>query len=642
MRPLDHHLDTVPVHDDDATIAAALQDVAVPALMACVVALTGDPSFVRGTIRPRQWVMNEFQGKMTEDEKAELRRQALGAIIAWRDSGCPEPHKLEPVLLHEIMDWIACEPVPAEYEAMYDEEMDLAGENPRAIPINGKPVDPDFSVLVIGCGESGLLAALRLKEAGIPFTVIEKNDDIGGTWLENRYPGCRVDVPSHYYSYSFGPSDEFSEYYAQRPEIYRYFHRFFDEHRITEHVRWRCEVERAAWDEASSRWNVTFRTADGRTETLSANAIVSGVGILNRPMIPDIPGLKEFDGPVFHSADWDDSVDLHGKRVALIGAGASGFQIGPAIADQVESLTVFQRTAQWMSPNPRYHAAIKPGERWAMRHLPTYSRWYRFMLMWQSSDKLLDMVRVDLDWHDFPRTANAMSAQRREIFVKWIEDNVGDDPDLLAKVTPSYPPMAKRMLQDNGSWLQCLKKPNVELITDRIVEVTTSAITTANQQTDVDVIVLATGFRANEVLWPMEIIGRDGLSLADTWQGKPSGYRGVSVPGFPNFFILGGPGSGLAHAGSIILVNECQMRYIGDALSMLSSGRKSIEPTLKAYERYRDELQAEVETLMWGHPSIENSWYKAADGKVYILCPWRLIDYWKMTATVEPSDHIIR
>ena len=384
------------------------------------------------------------------------------------------------------------------------------------------------------------------------------------------------------------------------------------------------------------------RRPDGTVQTKSANAVISGVGILNRPLIPDLPNLERFRGPVFHSAQWDHSVDLLGKRVALVGAGASGFQIGPAIVDDVEQLTVFQRTPQWMAPNPRYHAAVKAGEHWALRHLPGYGRWFRFMLMWQSSDKLLELVRIDEEWADFPRTANAFSAQRREVFVKWIEQNVGDDPQLLAKVMPQYPPMSKRMLQDNGSWLKCLTRPNVELVNTPIVDIGESSLATADDRYDVDVIVLATGFRASEVLYPLDIVGRDGVTMAETWDGKPSAYRGISVPGFPNFFMLGGPGTGLAHAGSIIFTTECQMRYIGDALRMLVEGRQhSIEPTVSAYDGYKEELQAEVETMMWGHPTIEHSWYKSADGKVYLLCPWRLVDYWKMTEAVELDDHVL-
>jgi len=640
----DRHIRTEPIMADDDAIAEALEYTSVSALIASVVLITGDPSYLRGPIRPRQFIQNEFQGKLSEAEKSRLRRDALKAICAWRDIGCPAPEPLSDAVFRETMDWIACERIPDDYAAMYADELDLSGLNPRAIQLQRKPApSQDLSVIIIGCGESGLLASIRLKEAGIPFQILEKNSDVGGTWWDNTYPGCRVDVASHYYSYSFERNDFFGEYYAQQPELYRYFTGLFDDHDIGGHVQWEREVQRAVWDDDAARWHVTTRGPDGTVQTHSANAVISGVGILNRPYIPALPNLETFEGPAFHSAQWDHSVDLAGKRVALIGAGASGFQIGPAIVDDVAQLTVFQRTPQWMAPNPRYHAGVQPGEQWAMRHLPGYSRWFRFMLMWQSSDKLLEMVRADPQWHDFPHTANAQSADRRDVFARWISDQLGDDAELIAKATPNYPPMAKRMLQDNGSWLHCLKRPHVELVTDTITDVDATSISTADGRYDADVIVLATGFRASEVLCPMEIIGREGRSIADVWDGKPAAYNGISIAGFPNFFIMSGPGTGLAHAGSVIAMSECQMRYIGAALAtLIDGGHGSIEPTANAYARYRDGLLAEVATLMWGHPSIEHSWYKAADGNVYVLCPWRLVDYWQMTGRVDAGDHTVR
>lgn len=635
---------TEPVVDDDDTIAAALSQLSVSALTAAVVQITGDSAFIRGPIRPRQFVQNEFQGMLDADEQLQLRRDAHKAICAWRDAGCPAPERLEPALVHELMNWIACEPVPVEDVALYTEEMDLAGENLRAIHLPDKVQLPQgFSVLIIGLGASGLLAAIRLREAGIPFEIIEKNAGVGGAWYENSYPGCRVDVASHFYSYSFERNNDFTQYYTRQPELQSYFRKTMAENGIGAHVRWNTEVTRAEWDEEAARWRVTLASPDGTVQSRAASVLISGVGVLNRPLIPDIAGLDRFDGPVFHSAQWDHSVDLRGKRVALVGAGASGFQIGPAIVDEVASLVVFQRTPQWMAPNPRYHADVTDGEKWAMRHLPGYARWYRFMLMWQSSDKLLELVRAEPDWPDFPHTANAVSAARREILVKWIQDQVGDDPELAAKVTPNYPPMAKRMLQDNGSWLRCLKRDHVELVNDQIVAVDEKGIVTADGRYDVDVIVLATGFRASEVLCPMEVIGRDGVSISDFWDGRPAGYNGISVPGFPNFFMMQGPGTGLAHAGSVIFVLECQMRYIGEALAaLLEHDKRSIEPTPRAYERYNRELQQEISTLMWGHPSIAHSWYKAADGGVYVLCPFGNVEYWRRTHEVVPADHELR
>lgn len=639
----DRHLRTEPIADCDDVICEALRTVSIPALIASVAYITGDASFLRGPIRPREWVHNEFQGKLDEDEKAQLRRDAAKTICAWRDAGCPAPPLPSSALIRETMDWIACEPVSDEYARLYEEEMDLRAENPRAIELAaGTEIPSDFSVLVIGCGEAGLLAGIRFKEAGIPFGIVEKNDDVGGTWLENSYPGCRVDVASHYYSYSFERNDYFSEYYAQQPELHGYLRMLLDNHDIGRHVSWGREVTSARWDDGAGRWTVIMRTPDGAEETTTATVLISAVGILSRPAIPDLPNMDRFAGPTFHSARWDHSVDLTGKRVALIGAGASGFQIGPAIVDDVDRLVVFQRSPQWMAPNPRYHAAITPGERWALRHLPGYSRWYRFMLMWQSNDKMLELVRAQPEWRDFPRTANAASAARREYFARWIEQQLGDDTDLMAKVTPNYPPMAKRMLQDNGSWLRCLRRDHVELVTDPITDIGTHSVSVASTSYDVDVIVLATGFRASEILWPMDIVGRAGASLHDVWDGKPSAYNGVSVAGFPNFFMMAGPGTGLAHAGSVITMSELQMRYIGASVkTLLEGGYTRIEPTRAACERYHQQLQREVSSLMWGHPSIEHSWYKSPDGNVYVLCPWRLVDYWNRTATTDPADHLI-
>lgn len=637
------HLHTEPVVDDDGAIAAALEDVSVSALTAAVVQLTGDPSYLRGPVRPREFVQNEFQGKLDADEQALLRRDALKAICAWRDAGCPPTQPLSTEVIRETMDWIACEPVPDDNAALYAEEMDLAGEDPRSIISAGELAVPErFSAVIIGLGAAGLLAAVRLAEAGIQYQIVEKNLEVGGTWFENSYPGCRVDVASHFYSYSFERNNDFTDYYTRQPELHRYFREIMEEHGIDDGVQWGSEVQRAQWDDTAGRWHLTIRRSNGVTETLAANAIISGVGILNRPLIPDLPGLERFGGPVFHSARWDHSVELRGKRVALIGAGASGFQIGPAIVDDVESLVVFQRTPQWMAPNPRYHAKVKPGERWAMRHLPGYSRWYRFMLMWQSSDRLLELVRADPDWPDFPHTANAASAARRELFAAWIDEQVGDDPELAAKVLPDYPPMAKRMLQDNGSWLRCLKRDHVELLRDAIVGIDASSIQTARSRYEVDVIILATGFRASEVLCPMEVVGRSGETLSGMWNGKPAAFNGISVPGFPNFFMMAGPGTGLAHAGSVIFMLECQMRYIGHALrTLFEKDAATIEPTVAAYTRYNHDLQTEVSTLMWGHPSIEHSWYKSADGGVYVLCPFGSVEYWQRTRRLDLAEHVL-
>ncbi len=398
----------LPITDDDATIAAALDDVSIPALMLSLVHMSGDPTLIRSPLKPQGLFLNEVQGYMSDDDKAEVRRQALDVIRAYRDGGCALPPPPGPELISEMMSWLVCETVPAEYVPMMLEEMELDGSDPRRVDIDA---DADaraaFPVVVIGCGQSGLLAGIRLQEAGVPFTIVEKNPDVGGTWFENSYPGCRVDVGNHFYCYSFEPSDHWTEYFAQQPEIQSYFADVMRRHGIEHNIRWNTEVVSAEWNESSHSWAVVVSTGDGEPETIAARAVISAVGQLNRPNLPDIPGRESFAGASFHSAQWDHSVDYRGQRVAVIGAGASGFQIVPTIAPDVAELTVFQRTAQWMFPNPNYHEPVGPGVQWALRHLPFYGRWYRFLLFWPGCDGGLAAARVDPEW---PHQDRAVSA----------------------------------------------------------------------------------------------------------------------------------------------------------------------------------------------------------------------------------------
>ena len=630
-----------PITEDDEWIAAALQVCSVLPLAASIVHLQGDPSVVRGRIRPRRILPNEFDGALDETAQAQLRRHALAAVIAYRDAGSPPPQRLAQSAVDELMDWMAGQHVAEDYAELFREEMDLDGVDPRRLEFDGDA--SALSVVIVGCGMSGLLAGVRLKQAGIPFEILEKNDDVGGTWLENTYPGCRVDVGNHYYCYSFEPNHGFDHYFSEQAELHGYFGDVMRRHGVDRHVRWGTEVERLEWDERAQRWRVAVRRSDGVVEVITANVVISAVGQLNRPSIPDLPNLERFAGPVFHSAQWDHSVELRGKRVALIGAGASGFQIGPAIAPEAEELIVFQRSAQWMFPNPRYHDAVPPGEQWAMRHLPGYARWYRFLLLWQATDKMLDIARVDPTWPDLPRSANASSARFREMAVAWMASQVGDDPELLAKVVPDYPPLGKRLLQDNGSWLTCLKRDDVELVREPITDIDAGAVVAGGERYEVDLLVMATGFRANDLLFPMEVAGRDGTTLHERWAGRPAAYLGVTVPDFPNFFIMYGPGTNLAHAGSVIFQSECQMRYIGGCLDILvRQGGGTIEPTTAAFDDYVERWQAELATMVWSHPSVKQSWYKAADGHVYLLSPWRLVDYWKMTGPPHPECHEVQ
>ncbi|MCV7006956.1 flavin-containing monooxygenase [Mycobacterium gordonae] len=624
-------------------IAAALQDVSIPTLLLSLVHITGDPRFIRD-FKQMGLFLNEVQGFMSEDDKSRARAEALAVLTDYRDRGCPEPPPLSDDLIREMMDWAACEHVPDDYLPLAREEMDLEGIDPRrpaALPVDHTA---DFPVLVIGCGESGILAGIRLKQANIPFTIVEKNAGPGGTWWENNYPGARVDVANHFYCYSFEPNNEWTHFFAEQPELQSYFTAVVAKHKLGGTIRWETEVLGADWDDEAGIWTVALRGADGTVSTARARAVITAVGQLNRPHIPDIAGADTFAGPSFHSAAWDHSVDLTGKRVALVGAGASGFQIAPAIAGEVSHLTVFQRTAQWMFPNPMYHDEVGEGVRWAMRHLPYYGRWYRFLLLWPGADKGLDAARGDPNYADQDYAVSDINAAARMMFSQWITSQVPEGSELLTKVLPDYPATGKRTLQDNGSWLRTLQRDNVELVRTPIERITPSGIVTDGGVThEVDVIVYATGFRHTDVLWPLKITGRNGIDLHELWGSRPYAHLGITVPGFPNLFLLYGPGTHLAHGGSLIFQSELQMRYIDQCLQHMTEEHiVALEPTAEAAEKWHQRTQAEIKQMVWSHPAVKHSYFKNADGEIHTVSPWRLNEYWAAVREPDWSDFVMR
>ncbi len=640
-----------PFDEDAATIAAYLEDLSVPALMMSMVHMTGDPAVLRGEHRPVGIYLNEVQGFMSPESQAAVRAQALDVILAYRAGGYVRPLAPDDELLAEMMQVLLSEQVPEEYLGLIGEELELDGVDPRAVPWPGPtpPVGVDHThVVVIGAGMSGLLAAIRLGQAGIPYTVVEKNDGVGGTWYENRYPGARVDVGNHFYSYSFAPDDHWSEYFARQPELQAYFEHCLDRYGVADHVRFATEVRRATWDEDRAVWSVEVvpRGADAAVEPeiIEANALISAVGQLNRPKLPAIAGLDDFEGLAMHSARWVDGTELAGRRVAVIGTGASAFQIVPTVAPDTAHLTVFQRSAPWMFPNPNYHAPVGPGVAWALRHLPYYGRWYRFLLFWPACDGGLAAMRVDPDYPHPDIAISEINDAARQVFTQWMADQIGDDPELLDKVVPDYVCLGKRTLQDNGSWLGALTRDDVDLVTDPIDRIVADGVVTTDadgrqHHHRVDVIVYATGFEANKFLWPMTIVGRGGQVLSEQWGNQPTAHLGITVPHFPNLFCLYGPGTNLASGGSIIFHVECQVRYVMGALvALLAGDHAAMEVRQDVHDDYNARLQAELDTMVWSHPSIANSWYRGPDGRIYGLSPWRLVDYWAWTKAPDLTE----
>jgi len=636
-----------PFTDDAETIRAHLDDVSVPALLCSLVHMTGDPSWIRGDERPRMLTSMEFQSGMPAEEQAAVRDRAVTAIVDYRDRGC-EPHALSDDLVCEMMEFLAARPMIDGAVPLMVEELQLDGADSRAVTW-GEHITAErraeSPVVVIGCGESGIVAAIRLQQAGQPFMIVERAPVPGGTWQANRYPGARVDVGSHHYSYSFAPSDTWSEYFCRQPELQRYFEHVVDKYGLRPHCRFGTEVVRATWDDESQRWVVAVRDANGNDDTIDARFVISAVGALSLPRLPHFEGMDTFAGPSFHSARWPADLDLAGKKVALIGAGATGFQIAPTIADTVERLAIFQRTPQWILPNPSYHLAVPPGDKWAMRHLPFYGRWFRFLMMYPGISISTDPFKCDPEVDDLSgRGVNPSNLKRREQLTAWMASIFGERTDLLEKSVPPYPPAGKRILQDNGSWLRCLTQPNVDFVNTPIARIAPDAVVTADgERYEADVIVYATGFQANDYLAPMGFTGRGGADLRAQWGDEPRGYLGITVPNFPNLFLLYGPGTNLAHGASIILHSECQVQYAMEAIrTVLEADAASIEVRKEVVDEYMARYRAEIDQLIWSHPTIEHTHYKNRNGKIFTLSPWPIEVYWEWTRRVDAADYVLR
>ena len=633
-----------PITESDDELRAILQEAELQPLLPALAYMTGDLTLLREHLRPNPMAAQLPQAGLNAEQQAEVRELALQTLIAYRDGGCvaaPVPSD-DDVL--QIMEYAVggTGGTMRAYLPLLEEELGHLGADRRAPRFRKDDIAPDvaFEVVVIGAGMSGILAGHRLQQAGIPFVILEKNDDVGGTWYENRYPGCRVDNPNHNYSYSFAQRHDWPYHFSPQPVLHRYFRDCADAFGVREHVRFKTEVLSADWDEASTTWTLRVRDEHGRERDVAANAVISAVGQLNRPNLPDIPGLETFTGPAFHSARWDHDVDLKGKRVAVIGTGASAVQFIPEIAGEVAELVVFQRTPPWLVPIPKYHAEVAPELTWMYTHVPSYSEWNRFTIFWRMGDGAIANVTVDDSWPDTTRAVSAMNDMMRQLLTGYLQMQFADRPDLAEVAIPDYPPGAKRMILDNGVWADALKRDNVRLATTPIREITPTGVVCADGETfDVDVLIYGTGFQASKFLTPMKVTGRGGIDLHEQWAGDARAYLGVTVPNFPNLFCLYGPNTNIVINGSIVYFSECGVRYILGCLQMLfERGARALDVRKDVHDDFNERVDAENRRMAWGVSSV-NSWYKNDHGHVAQNWPFTLLEYWQRTLEPDPDEY---
>ena len=620
-------------------LSSAIAEGDIRVLLMVLMHLTGQEHWLEPPYRPKRDV------RLIPDPDAgipkEIQDEIRAAVLKLYENGEPKPVISDPgdELMLKMMRATLGENVAPEYAPLMREEM---GFVPREARWTKRPSDETLAsqhVLIVGAGVCAIALGVALGRLGIPYTIVEKNDEIGGTWYVNRYPGCGVDTPNHSYSYSFGKRNPWTRYFAPRQELLDYLLKVVKEYDIRTHVRLNTELVASHWDEGKRRWISTLKTRGGE-QTFESTTLVSAIGQLNDPSPAHFKGEEQFAGLTPHSALWSEDIRLDGKRVAVIGTGATAMQLVPAIADRVASVTVYQRTAQWARPVKGYSDPIAEGAQWLLAHLPFYVQWYRFNMFWRYGDGLLPFLRKDPAWPHPDRAVNKGNDRHREELTEFILAELKDRPDLIEKCVPTYPPYGKRILLDNN-WFKTLKKPNVELVTETIDHFEGDGIVASDGKLRrADIIVVSTGFKVTEMAARLNITGRDGKNLRQAWANdNPTAYLGLTVPDFPNLFVMLGPNSGPAHGGSVIFQSECQSRYISACLvEMMERGIAAVDVKQEAHDQYVRHVDAEHEQLIWTHPGM-TTYYRNKQGRVFSAMPWRFVDYWRMTHDPDLSQY---
>ncbi|MGH3738358.1 MAG: flavin-containing monooxygenase [Micromonosporaceae bacterium] len=481
--------------------------------------------------------------------------------------------------------------------------------------------DP-ISAVIVGTGFSGLSMAIGLKQAGVTdLVVLEKASDVGGTWRENTYPGCACDVQSHLYSYSFAQHPRWSRMFARQPEIEGYLKSCVDRYGLRPHIRFQTEFAGAEYDDATGLWHVET----GRGDVLVARSVVIAKGPLHQPLYPSVNGIERFTGTTFHSAEWDHGYDLTGKRVAVIGTGASAIQFVPEIAKVAASVTLVQRTPAWVMP--KLDRKIGKTEQRVYAALPFLQRLYRHSIYWRNELRVLGMLH--------PRAMKAMELIGRANIRRAIKD-----PELARKLTPDFAVGCKRILISND-YYPALARDNVDVITGGLTEVTENGIVTADgEHHQVDAIIYGTGFHITTGYENLRIIGRDGVKIQEAWDPGPVAYLGATVAGFPNMFMMLGPNTGLGHS-SMVFMAEAQTRYILGALSLRDrSGARAIEVRPGVQNQFNDRVQRKLSNAVWAKGGCK-SWYVDPDGRNRTLWPGYTFSYWWRTRRPNPSDYTL-
>ena len=632
-----------PIVEDDGFLARIIAQAELPVLLVAIAAALGDTSSLSTDLQPPLSPVDTQphpHGGMSADQQERARAVALAGLRELRDNGITTVDLLPDEIITDLLSFLT-----AGREHWYGSlkhELDLAADKGGAPQwhFNDVADGREFPVLIVGAGIAGVAAAHRYKQAGVPFVVVEDAPMLGGTWAKNSYPGVRLDTPTFGYSYSFAQRGDWPHQFAKGGDVLDYVRDVAERAGIVEDIEFSTRLNRLRWDERARRWAATTRDAAGKEQTRSFAAVVSALGQLDRPHIPHFEGIDQYSGVTMHSQEWSHEADYAGKCVAVIGTGASAYQIVPALAADVEKLVLFQRTAPWMLPAPNYHDRVTDAFTWLRRKVPHYAQWNRLWATVQGIPGRLHTVTAEEGWAGAPLSVSRKNHEVREVLTGLLAAQFAERPDLLAHAVPNYPPGAKRMLRDNGVWAAALKSPHSTVVTAGIERFSEHGIIdNLGVEHEVDIVVFATGFKPSDYLDEVEVIGRDGVEIHDFWKGDARAYNGITVPGFPNFFLIYGPNVGGVVAGSLHFMIERAVEFsLKSVYEILQRGVSAIDVRPAALDRFVDWIDAGNRRMAWGQPYV-HTWYQNAHGRVSQVWPYTNVEYWQITEAVSESDH---
>ncbi len=603
--------------------------------------LTGDES-VAATRVAIMTIRNADIPMVADRSDVELIQSKAAAFLkSYRDQGAPDISYGPPERLRRSINLTLGTDLPQSEFELWLEQLAL---DPWARSLVWKEPPPaqelqNFVVAVIGAGMGGLNAAVQLKHAGIPYFVIEKNDEVGGTWHENRYPGARVDSPSRTYTHIYGVDFEYPNAYCPQSENLKYFRWVADHFDVRKDITFRTEVKSIIWDEAGKLWKIKAEGPQG-PRVWHANAVITSVGFLSRPNLPNIEGMQTFKGPAFHTARWPRGLEVKGKRVAVIGTGATGYQLVPELAKMAGHTFVFQRTPNWCFDVKGYLEPFPPQVNWLDRNFPYIRNFIRLRVSWLTGpESVMKTMRIDPDFKD-EHARSERNKKVREQQIEFIKRKLAGRPDLIEKMIPVAPPYSARpiIVDSNYCIYDALMRDDVTLVTDPIRRITPNGIEVEGGfEYKLDIIVYATGFKANDFLWPMEVRGRGGRSIEDLWaKDGARAYLGTMLPGFPNFFMIYGPNTNNFGGLQIVDFEEMVTRFALECLAgVITQKKRAIDVTPEAYWRYNDEVDRCEALMIYKDPRAHN-YYKNDAGRSAANCPIDVRKIW--TWLRDPAD----